>query len=82
VTDHRHGIFSVANLDDWIESNFAGELDPSFDGIDRAAWNSRCAQQAEPLLGRSGAQPLNKQRAQGLAVARAIFGIGEPGIMR
>src|SRR5712691_13557627 len=82
MTNHWHGIIPGANLDDGIESDFASERDTPFDAVDRAARDADGAQPAEPFVGCSRTQPFNQQRAQGIAVAVAIFSGGKPGITR
>src|SRR6266704_7069005 len=82
MTNHRQGIISSADFDHGNESDFASERDTSFDAVDRAARDSGGAQQAEPFLSRSRAQPFNQQRAQGLAVAVAVFGSGKLSVAR
>src|SRR5260221_10327955 len=82
MTNHWHGIIPSSNLDDGIEPDFTSERDPSFDVVDRTAWNADGAQHTEPFVGCPRAQSFNQQRAKGIAVAGAIFGVRKPGIMR
>src|SRR5205807_9356572 len=82
MTNHRQGIISNADLDHGIESDFASEGDTPFNAVDRTARDAGGAQPAEPFVGCSRTQPFNQQRAQGIAVAVAIFSGGKPGITR
>src|SRR5579883_1790637 len=82
MANHRHGLLSTADLDNGIEANLAGKGNPSCDVVDRATGDAGGAQSAEPLAGCPCAQTFNQERAQGLAVARAVLRFGEPGIVR
>src|SRR5439155_4127344 len=82
MTNNKQGIISSADHEHGIESDFASEGDTPFDAVDWAARDAGGAQPAEPFVGCSRTQPFNQQRAQGIAVAVAIFGGGKPGITR
>src|SRR5579884_2172022 len=82
MTNHWYSMFPAANLDDGVETDFASEGDAALHVVDGAAGNASCAQQAKPFVGRFCAQPLDQQWTQSLAVARAVFCVREPGILR
>src|SRR5438270_12741752 len=69
------------NLDDGIESKFAGKRDSPFHTVDGSAWNASGVQPVEPLVGSSRAQSFNQQRTQGLAIAVAILRVRKPGVV-
>src|SRR5437016_9829794 len=82
MTNHGYGMLPNADLDHGIEADFASKRDTSFDAVDRAARHSGGAQQSEPFLRCSHAQPFNQQRAQRVSVAVAVCGVRKPGVTR